>query len=117
MELEERENEIILEKLERMEDFLKSFIAGLGETSEKKGRRRITADIPIHGKIAKWHRGDGRVEYNDPLCRIDWGSSGIVKDSTEIAAPVKGVLHILVGEEEEVDPGQPIAYIDEIIDV
>ncbi len=116
MELEERENEIILEKLERMEDFLKSFIAGLGETSEKKGRRiAVTVEIPDDGKILKWFaENNKKVWEGDLLCKIKWGSivfSGI----TEVRAPTTGYLDIEIGVGGRISAfkNTTIAYIEQ----
>ncbi len=116
-ELTQKDYGIILEKLERMEGFLKSYLASLEEPLETKGRRRIIANNPIVGTLDKWHRKNGEVQKNDFLCRITWGSFGVVSGRTDIYAPARGILRIIVGEGEEVTPGQTIATLDEIIEL
>ncbi len=118
MELEERDCEIILEKLERMEAFLKPYISSLEEPPEKKGKIRITAEIPFDGEIITWNRGDGDlVEKGWSLCEIEWGDPFVFAGTTTISAPTRGYLDILVGVRREVRPGQLIAIIDEVIRV
>ncbi len=72
MELEERGNEIILEKLERMEDFLKSFIASLGEESKRLEIKFVPIYSGAEGAIHKWNfRTGNRVGRNDTVCYIN----------------------------------------------
>ncbi|MCQ4574183.1 MAG: hypothetical protein NOU37_02900 [Candidatus Brocadiales bacterium] len=72
MQLEERESEIILEKLERMEDFLKSFIASLGEESKRLEIKFVPIYSRAEGTIHKWNfRTGNRVGRNDKVCFIN----------------------------------------------
>jgi pyruvate/2-oxoglutarate dehydrogenase complex dihydrolipoamide acyltransferase (E2) component len=60
------------------------------------------------GILVTWFVRDGeRVAADQLLAEVQ-----VDKVSVEVPAPAAGVIHLLVGEEAEVQQGKPIARID-----
>lgn len=104
---------VILQKLEVMEDFLKSFMSSLEEPPQKKGRR-VEVKAQRGGRIERWHKKSGQeVGQFEELCTINadpldpdpepW-------DTYTVRAPVEGILFIKV-ETGLVGAGETIAEI------
>ncbi len=109
MELEERESEIILEKLERMEDFLKSFITSLRETEQKLIRRKVPLYAEVTGTIVWGLNSYARVEKGDPLYYIEPTSDLGLRDRRY--SPAVGELHIYKVTGEKVKDGWKVGEI------
>ena len=59
--------------------------------------------------VARWHKAEGEsVRKGDVLVTLETD-----KVSTELESPADGILHIVVGEGEEVAIGTVIAKLDE----
>ncbi|MCP4366168.1 MAG: hypothetical protein GY800_12845 [Planctomycetes bacterium] len=118
---EQYDEAIILEKLDAMEGHIKSLLSILEEPLVIKGARIPVraVDMPLAGELKKWHKGHlGEVTRGEPLCEIKWGSSfGALGGTTIISAPATGILHIIVGVDEDVSPGQIVAEIEEVFEI
>ena len=69
----------------------------------------LSKDTPdAEGVLATWFVGDGTTVAADQLL----AEVQVDKVSAEVPAPVGGVVHLLVPEEETVKQGAPIARID-----
>lgn len=69
----------------------------------------LSKDTPeAEGVLATWFVSDGTTVAADQLL----AEVQVDKVSAEVPAPVGGVVHLLVPEEETVKQGTPIARID-----
>jgi hypothetical protein len=99
---------VILQKLEAMEDFLKSLMSDFERPFEKKGRI-VPVEAPATGKVLKWFGGNRLVREGEPLCKFEYSRIPFTKP---ITAPAAGFLRIEVGEWIEVSIGDTLAKID-----
>jgi pyruvate/2-oxoglutarate dehydrogenase complex dihydrolipoamide acyltransferase (E2) component len=69
----------------------------------------LSAERPeAEGVLATWFVGDGEhVRVDQLIAEVQ-----VDKVSAEVPAPVAGTIHLLVGEDEAVVQGTPIARID-----
>lgn len=65
-------------------------------------------DPNAEGVLATWFVADGQTVRADELL----AEVQVDKVAVEVPAPVGGVVHLLVGEDEAVTQGRPIARID-----
>ena len=82
----------ILQKLEAMEDFLKSFISSFEELLEEKAERFESVYAPVSGQII-WHKWSGPVEKDEPIFVIRYGTFLV----WTVKSPAAGTLELLVG--------------------
>lgn len=69
----------------------------------------LSAERPdAEGVLATWFVADGEHVREDQLI----AEVQVDKVSAEVTAPVAGTIHLLVGEDEAVVQGAPIARID-----
>ncbi len=119
MEPDEQDYQILLEKLERMEDFLKSFMSSLEEPLEKKEVKRRWVRAPVTGKIHRWHRRTGHVVSGELLCKMN---SNLEEQDRKppvlhsVRSPADGQLDVpaqYLYESNEIGKGSVIAYVEE----
>ncbi len=69
----------------------------------------LSAERPeAEGVLATWFVADGEhVRVDQLIAEVQ-----VDKVSAEVPAPVEGTIHLLVGEDEAVVQGAPIARID-----
>ena len=69
----------------------------------------LSAERPeAEGVLATWFVADGEhVRVDQLIAEVQ-----VDKVSAEVPAPVEGTIHLLVGEDEAVVQGTPIARID-----
>ncbi len=108
MSFEEQDIEAqIIEKLERIEGSLKSFLAGLEEPLEEKGGTR-PVHAPAKGTLV-WLKSDGRfVGWHHEIALIKQGRT--LDESIPVHPPIDGTLRIIV-RGGWVDRGTTIAKI------
>ncbi|MFQ5956752.1 MAG: hypothetical protein ACE5KK_03145 [Candidatus Brocadiales bacterium] len=86
---------VIIEKLEAIEDFLKSFMPSLQEPHHEKGRR-VRVRAGVRGRIIEW-TNKKKVEVGDLLCTIQ---TDIIDPDPwniyKVYARVSGTLYIRV---------------------
>ncbi|MFQ5862637.1 MAG: hypothetical protein ACE5IC_05885 [Candidatus Brocadiales bacterium] len=120
MTYEEEEYEaVIIQKLEDMEDFLRSFVSSLEEPDQEKGGRFELVIAPVRGKITEW-TPKKEVREGDPLCVINSDPLDPEPDSWDfhkVYSPATGRLLVLVGRGRMVTAGKPIAEIDKVIGI
>lgn len=109
---------LIIQKLENMEDFLKSFMSSLEEPPERKGGILVPVEAPTSGKILQWLKASRmEVEEYEPLCRFESELDGGRYDIRFIDSPARGVLFIHIGPGVPVSRGTKIALIKTAVPV